>query len=392
MMSRIYYGTGVQPATRGDVDMLALVNSLPPIAGHWYFVDPTSGSDGSSGESPDEMLASISSAYTRCVSGAGDGICLVSRGTGTSSQTTSYLTQELLWTKSGITVYGVCAPIHISPRSRIANKTITTTAAMTVAAGALTTLTRATGSFITDGWEAGMKLTLAGDQTTSHTVSSVAALSMVVATDMVASAAGITSATSYCANLITISGQNNSFYNVSFWNGGANVNELGGVTITGERNYFKNCHIMGSAGVASASAKSLYLNAGSECLFEGCTIGTDTVDRGNNACAEITLAGLANRNRFIDCEVLFRIDSGTAACAVRSVGTTSSSGAAFVNTVFNATFGAATPAALHIVTTNAADIVTMGCVAFNFTAWGAQIFVANAASAAAAGGLLATKA
>ena len=390
-MSRIYYGTGVQPATRGDVDMLALVNSLPPIAGHWYFVDPTSGSDGASGESPDEMLKSITSAYTRCVDGAGDGICLISRGPGTASQTTSYLTQELLWTKSGITVYGVCAPVRISPRARIANKTITTTAALTVAAADLKTMTRAAGSFITDGWEAGMKLTLAGDQTTVHVVSVVAALSMTVTTDMVESAAGITSATSYNVNLITLSGTNNRFYNVQFWNGGTGALEVGGVVITGERNYFYGCHIIGSAGVASASAKSLYLNAGAECLFEGCTIGTDTVDRGDYACAEITLAGLANRNRFIDCEVLFRIDSGTAACAIRSVGTTSSSGAAFVNTVFNATFGAATPAALHLVTTNAADIVTMGCVAFNFTAWGDQIFVAEAAAAASAGGAIATK-
>lgn len=367
------------------LETIAEVGSLPPIVGQWYFVDPTSGADTSDGRTVDTSLKNIKAAYAKCTDGAGDGICLLSRGTGTASQTTSYLTQELLWTKSCITVVGVCAPIHISPRARIANKTITTTATLTAVAD--TSISRTAGSFITDGWEVGMKF-ITNVDSAAITVATVSALTITVTGTLTVGAH--TSMTSINANLVTISGQNNSFYNVQFWNGGTNALEIGGVVITGERNYFKNCHIVGSAGTAAATSKSLYLNAGAENLFEGCTIGVDTVDRGNNACAEITLAGLANRNRFKDCEVLFRIDSGTAACAVRSVATTSSSGAVFDRCVFNATFGAAKPGDVHLVTTNAADIVTLGCACYNFTGWGAQVYVDGAAAAASGGGSIAT--
>ena len=91
---------------------------LPFIAGKWYFVDPTSGSLGNSGLSPTEAFASLSTAYTACTSGAGDGIALISRGT-TSAGCTSYLTAALDWTKWGITVVGISAPTKFSQRSRV---------------------------------------------------------------------------------------------------------------------------------------------------------------------------------------------------------------------------------------------------------------------------------
>ena len=96
---------------------------LPFIAGKWYFVDPTSGSSGNSGLSPTEAFASIVTAYAACTSGAGDGICLISRGTGTSSQTTSYITlaNTIAWTKHGITVFGKCSGSFYNQRARIAN-------------------------------------------------------------------------------------------------------------------------------------------------------------------------------------------------------------------------------------------------------------------------------
>lgn len=366
------------------LEVISEVGSLPLVSGQWYFVDPTNGSNNSDGRTITTCLANLTVAYDKAVDG--DGIALLSYGA-TSAATTSYLTQELAWTKNGITVVGVCAPTHISPRARVANKAITSTVAMVAVAD--TSLTRTTGSFITDGWVAGM---IAGTNVNTSGVTIVTVTALVMTISGTLTVGAHTSITSYNVNLMTLSGSNNRFYNVQFWNGGATATELGGVVISGERNYFNGCHIVGSAGVASATAKSLHLNVGSENFFENCVIGTDTVDRGNNACAEITLTGLANRNRFKDCEVLFRVDTGTAACAVRSVSTTSASGTVFDRCVFNATFGATTPAALHLVTTNAADILTLGCAAFNFSAWGAQIFVPGAAAAASAGGSIATKA
>lgn len=92
--------------------------SIPFIKGTLFFVDPLNGSALNDGKSPDAAFASISTAYTACTSGAGDGIALISQGT-TTAGCTSYLTAALDWTKWGITVFGVCAPTRFSQRSRI---------------------------------------------------------------------------------------------------------------------------------------------------------------------------------------------------------------------------------------------------------------------------------
>lgn len=104
----------------------AVAGGLPFIRGVWFFVDPTSGSSSNDGLTPSTAFASISTAYTACTSGAGDGICLISRGI-TSAGCTSYLTAALGWTKWGITVFGVCAPTKFSQRARVS------TAAQTLA-------------------------------------------------------------------------------------------------------------------------------------------------------------------------------------------------------------------------------------------------------------------
>jgi hypothetical protein len=390
-MAKVYYGQGVQPATRGDVDMLALIDSLPPIVGHWYFVDPTSGNDGASGQGVSEAVKSIETAYDLCVSGAGDGICLLSRGTGTASQTTSYLTQELAWSKHGITVYGVCAPTKSYQRARVANKTITTTAALTVAAADLKSITRASGSFITDGWVSGMKLTLAGDQTTSHIVDEVGALTVSMTTDMVASAGGISSATSYMANLITMSGSNNRFVNVMLWNGGTAATEIGGLVVSGNRNTFENCHIVGGAGAAAAATKySVKIDVGQENLFLNGTIGSDTFDHGNNADVEVILNNAVARNRFDNVEFMSFVSTGTAHGAVKSVSTSGGSPTMFQRCLFNSLLSATKPAAVHLTSGSVDKVGFAGCSAFNFTAWGGYADMAT--SAASAGGGLATTA
>lgn len=390
-MAQINYGNGVQPSTRGDMEMLAGLASLPPIRGKWYFVDPTSGGHDASGESIEQACANFEDAYAKCVSGAGDGIAILSRGTGTASQTTSYLTQELAWTKHGITVYGVCAPTRSFMRARVANKTVTTTAALSVIAGALRVITRASGSFVTDGWEAGMKFTCAGDQTTSHIVASVTATTLTATTDLVASAGGISSITSYMVNLITISGSNNAFHNVMLWNGGTAATEIGGVVVTGNRNAFRNCHIVGGAGAAAAATKySVKIDAGEENTFEGGTIGSDSFDHGNNADVEVILNGVVKRNRFVDVEFLSYVSTGTAHGAVKSVGTSGGSPTFFRRCLFNSLLSATKPAAVHLTSGSVDRVGFNDCGAFNFTAWGGYTDMPTAA--ASAGGGLATTA
>ena len=381
---------GFWPSARDYLTALSAAGPLPPIRGTWYWVDPTSGTNGADGISTDRALASLfdsSGAYDRCVSGAGDGIVLLSRGTGTASQTTSYATQELAWTKHGITVVGACAPVKSFMRSRLANKSIVTTATLTAVAD--TSISRATGSFITDGWVAGMKF-ITNVNAAAITVVTVSALSITVTGTLTVGAH--TSMTSINVNLITVSGSNNAFYNTMMWNGGSNALEIGGVVVSGARNYFGNCHIAGAMGAATAATNySLKLDAAEEACFEGGTIGSDTVAQGNNAASEILLSGAVARNRFLGVEVQGYVTAGTAHGAIKSASTSGGRPTAFRGCLFNYALSTAVPAALHIVTGSTDKIILQDCASVNVTANGTQLFNnVGDPTAAAAGGLSTT--
>lgn len=104
------------------------VGSLPMIRGSWYFVNPDTtysetqnpypGSSSNTGLTMEKPMDSFKTAYDACISGRGDGICLLGNGT-TTAEGTSYLTSALDFSKWGITVFGVCAPTMIGQRSRI---------------------------------------------------------------------------------------------------------------------------------------------------------------------------------------------------------------------------------------------------------------------------------
>jgi len=382
---------GFWPPARDYFSDLEAMSTLPMIRGTWQFVDPTSGAAGNDGTTP-TTATTWAAARARMVDGAGDGICLLSRGTGTSSQTTSYLTAEDLWTLSGVTVFGACAPTKSYQRARIANKTVVTTAALTVEAADLKTITRAAGSFLTDGWVAGMKFTCAGDQTTTHVVASVTALTLTATTNLVASAGGISSITSYNVNLMTISGTNNTFINVMFWNGGTDAKEIGGLVVSGARNAFINCHITGGAGAASAATKySLKLSAAEEVAVYGGTIGSDTFDHGDHADSDILLSGQVARNYFEGVEVRARVSAGTAHGGVKSDTTTGGRGTEFKDCTFNFTTSVTVPAAVHIVSGAVDKILLKDCAVYNATGWGTDVWNnVIAPTAAAAGGIATT--
>jgi hypothetical protein len=192
--------------------------------------------------------------------------------------------------------------------------------------------------------------------------------------------------------LMTVSGANNRFFNIHFYNGGTNALEIGGMIVSGERNYFGNCHIVGGAGAATSAANNSLTLTGSECTFKDCTIGTNTFAQGNNAAAEIILSGTIKRNKVIDCEIVGMVSAGTAHGAVKSVSTSGGTGTVFKNCLFNYSLSATTPAAAHLVSGSNDEIILFNCAACQVTAWGTSVYANMIAPTASAGGGLMTTA
>lgn len=102
--------------------------------------------------------------------------------------------------------------------------------------------------------------------------------------------------------LVNVTADGCYFSNFSIFHGVADATSLVALQVTGERNYFEDCHIagMGHADMVAANAASLKLT-GSENTFKGCTIGLDTISRDASTKGEIWLDGGASRNWFEDC-------------------------------------------------------------------------------------------
>jgi hypothetical protein len=102
--------------------------------------------------------------------------------------------------------------------------------------------------------------------------------------------------------LFTISGSNNVFANIRFFQGVTDATSLVAVKITGQRNKFKNCEFagIGDATQSATGAASLKIDGGSENYFEDCVIGLDTIARDANA-TELLFDGGATRNYFKHC-------------------------------------------------------------------------------------------
>lgn len=247
--------------------MPVTASNIPAVAGDYIHVCPGAsnilnykgkqvvGSSGNSGESLAAPLDSIATAYDRCVSGSGDGIILWSYGAITAA-TSSYLKASITWSKHGITVAGVGAPVSTSQRARVANASTATT----------------------------------------------------------------------LANMITVSGNNNTFLNMQIGNWGSAAAALGGVDVTGSRNFFGNVHIVGAGHATPAvltGSYSLQLTGAQENRFFGCTFGTDTVDADGSQAATGTIKFAADcqTNYFERCRVLTYYSYASAICgAIHHVG------------------------------------------------------------------------
>jgi hypothetical protein len=397
---------GIQPTVRDALDYIANLVSLPVIRGKWFYVDPTSGSATSDGETPETAVDGLVTAYGLCTSGSGDGIILLSAGT-TASGTTSYLTHPLLWTKHGITVVGAAAPVSMFGRARVATKDVTTGAITTLSftnSGTADYISDSAGGFITAGFAVGDKITVDSTSNTNdgnYTITALTASVMTLdtgdsITTETAVAAGATTITNYCPDAIVVSGNNNAFYNVHISNSDTSALSLGGLQVSGHRNAFVNCHVVGGGGCAAAAGiYSVKIAAGQENTFYACSIGSDSVDRGNNACQDIYLSGAVARNRFIDCETAGHCSAGTAKYAVYYNATTGGRPTMFIGCRFYNwnTAGGNTRQAVAFAGTGANDMIFVkNSSLYGYAAWGgsAVVYIDSPAVTASAGGGIAT--
>lgn len=94
--------------------------------GNVYYVNPVSGSDTAGTGSLAKPFRTIAQAYAQCVSGNNDVVALVGNG---AASGTARVDASFTWAKNATHLVGICAPVLVSQRARIAPTS--TTAAFT---------------------------------------------------------------------------------------------------------------------------------------------------------------------------------------------------------------------------------------------------------------------
>jgi len=223
----------------------ALLSGLTQGQGTAYFVDAVNGKDFYDGTFPSPQAngssgpkQTLQGAYNACYGtsttlGKNDTVVVLANG-GTNA--TLRVESAFTWAKGETHLVGICAPVLMSQRARLAPSSTTTA----------------------------------------------------------------------FANFFTLSASGCVFQNIQWFNGfTTGTTAQIGVTVTGSRNYFKNCHIAGmgdTESAADAGSRSLKIGSGGsgENVFDSCTIGIDTVTR-SAANASVEFAGATPRNVFRDC-------------------------------------------------------------------------------------------
>lgn len=121
--------------------------------------------------------------------------------------------------------------------------------------------------------------------------------------------------------MITISATGCRFENLYMFHGVDAAAALVDVKVTGGRNHFYRCHFagIGHATQAGQAARSLWLSAAEENLFEECTIGVDTVPR-EATCTELLCDTAATRNVFKKCTFRATVKAGGGAATFLTIG------------------------------------------------------------------------
>ncbi|MCK9361826.1 hypothetical protein M0Q28_06425 [Patescibacteria group bacterium] len=291
------------------LEIISEVGSLPFIRGTWFYVDPLSGDDNSDGRTIGTALAGVRAAYGKCTDKAGDGICFLSRGSATSSDTTAYLGGTLNWAKHGITFFGACAGQGFNNRARVVSLD-RSYAASTLSWTAAGVITDSASGFLTEGFEAGDAVLVAVTSGTAITalnvVASVTASTMTLTDAVTANAApGASTISNHCRPLINLTGRNNRFVNLAFVNEGTVATDDGAVLVAGVDNYFENCYFNGATSATVAAETTAYhvtVNT-SECRFKHCFFGSNsTIWAGANALLRLGVSTTQiGQNFFEDC-------------------------------------------------------------------------------------------
>jgi len=115
------------------------------------------------------------------------------------------------------------------------------------------------------------------------------------------------------SNLFTLSANGCYIANIEFWAGVASALPTGCLSVTGQRNHFRNCHIagMGDTHMDIAGAYSLQLSHAEECFFDDCTIGQDTSTCGAAVNSVILFGTQATRNYFRNCRIMLYTSHAT---------------------------------------------------------------------------------
>lgn len=317
-----------------------------PLGGTPIFCDPANGSDGQDGTSPESAVATLYRAHALATAGKNDTVYLIGDGstTGTArlslalaqSIDSSATTGVLTWSKNAVHLIGITAPAMIAQRARIAPPS---------------------GTY--------------------------------------------TQATFNSGNFLVVSASGCLFANFSMFHGFS----TGGadqicVTVTGSRNAFVNVHMGGmgdAASAADAGSRNLKIGSGGsgENLFDGCTIGLDTVTR-SAANASVEFAGATPRNIFRGCVFPIMTDDA-AALGILTAGAGACDrfqlfdGCSFINavdstsTTMTALATMAASSGGHVILKNS---VTVGMTdLFSDATTAGQMFIDMPQPAAATGGL-----
>jgi len=175
--------------------------------------------------------------------------------------------------------------------------------------------------------------------------------------------------------LLNITATGCMFQNFYIFQGVDDATSLINVQVTGGRNYFRNVHFAGGghATMAINGGASLKLNGAEENLFEGCTIGVDTIAAATGMVG-ILFDGSAQRNVFRKCHVSMLAGHAGAAWLEVADGTgidryTIFDNCLFTNTNkenFEMTSGFVIPA---VAANRPARIFLKDCIGYGAAAW-----------------------
>lgn len=135
--------------------------------------------------------------------------------------------------------------------------------------------------------------------------------------------------------MFTLSANGCVIQNIEMFMGVASVLPTGCMTVSGERNHIRGCHIAGFGNAANDIAGAYSVNlAGGENYFEDCTIGVDTVQLGAAANSQLLTSAGCVRNYFRFCRVIMDTSHATNHVFLRALAGTFDRFVWFDNTQF----------------------------------------------------------